>query len=60
MSNKNKESEDFFAKIDYGVRCGAIDALKEHKRLGLPIHVWKNGKVVEIPADEIVIREEPK
>ncbi len=27
--------------------------MEEHARLGLPIYVWRDGKVVEIPADEL-------
>jgi len=28
-------------------------AIEEHAREGLPIYVWRDGKVVEIPADEL-------
>jgi hypothetical protein len=28
-------------------------AIEEHAREGLPIHVWRDGKVVEIPPDEL-------
>jgi hypothetical protein len=29
-----------------------------HKKLGNPIAVWENGKVVIVPPEEIVIPEE--
>ncbi len=32
-----------------------IKTLDRHKRLGNPIVVWRDGKVVWIPAEEIVI-----
>ncbi len=60
MSDKKEKKDDFFEQVDYGIRLGAIDALKEHKRLGLPIHIMKDGKVVEVPANDIVIPKEPK
>ena len=33
-------------------------ALSVHKRLGNPIAVWKDGKVVIIPPEEIVLSSE--
>ena len=31
------------------------EALARHKALGIPIAVWRDGRVVEIPPDEIQI-----
>jgi hypothetical protein len=39
--------------IDRGVRNGIRAAVLRHKREGQPIVVLRDGKVVEIPADEI-------
>lgn len=33
------------------------EALAEHRRNGVPIAVWRNGKVVRIAADQIEVRE---
>lgn len=52
MKNTHKK-DDLSAKIDLGVRRGVARALAEHKRKGHNIHVWENGKVVEIPAKKI-------
>jgi hypothetical protein len=41
--------------IQRALRESSIKALDRHKRLGNPIVVWRDGKVVWIPADEIVI-----
>lgn len=30
-------------------------AIAEHAREGLPIYVWRDGKVVEIPPDELAV-----
>lgn len=39
--------------IDRGVRKGIRAAILKHKRDGHPIVVIRDGKVVEIPANEI-------
>ena len=47
--------------IDYGdaieevLQRAVKDALLIHKRLGNPIATWKDGKVVIIPPEEIVV-----
>jgi hypothetical protein len=33
------------------------EAIAEHRRNGIPIAIWRNGKVVRIPADQIEVRE---
>ncbi len=33
------------------------EAIAEHRRNGIPIAIWRDGKVVRIPADQIEIRE---
>ena len=46
---------------DYGLQDDAIKAMRsavekvmrEHCRLGIPVHVWENGQVVEISPDEL-------
>ena len=35
------------------VRRGVRQAVREHKLLGLPMVGWENGRVVEIPADQL-------
>lgn len=47
--------------FEHAVEIGQIlqqavnQALWRHKRLGNPVAVWKDGNVVIVPADEIVI-----
>jgi hypothetical protein len=41
--------------IDDAMKRAARDALLAHKRAGVPIAVWRDGKVVTIPAEEIEI-----
>lgn len=39
-------------EVDEAVRQGVRDALLEHKREGLPVVIWRDGKVVWISAEE--------
>ncbi|HEU5238709.1 MAG TPA: hypothetical protein VFU37_16375 [Pyrinomonadaceae bacterium] len=52
-------TSDYFAvnAIEIGkiFQRAVNDALRMHKRLGNPIAAWKDGKVVIIPPDEIMI-----
>ena len=47
------------ARVEAAMRRGVREALRQHKRAGNPIVVWRDGQVVWIPADEIVIEDEP-
>jgi hypothetical protein len=44
--------------IDRAMARAHRQALLEHKLLGFPIVAWRDGKVVEIPPEEIVIPPE--
>ncbi len=46
--------------VDVALRIAARQVLIRHKLAGDPIVVWRDGKVVEIPADEIVIPPMPE
>jgi len=53
-----KSISELFAEgtpIDDALRAAARDARALHKRMGQPIVVWQNGRVVEIPPEEIVV-----
>lgn len=56
-----------FSRINFAEQAEAIERILQaavqrelliHKRLGNPIAVWKGGKVVIIPPEEIVISPE--
>jgi hypothetical protein len=42
-------------KAEMALKEAVADAIAKHKKLGYPIAVWRNGKVVSIPAHEIII-----
>jgi hypothetical protein len=41
--------------IDDALARGVAAALRRHKQLGNPIVVWRDGKIVHIPADQIEV-----
>ena len=40
-------------EVDEALKRGVREALLRHKKLGQSIVVWQDGKVVEIPPDQI-------
>lgn len=55
MAGLMAETDAVAAALRQSVR----DALLQHKRAGLPIVSWRDGGVVWIPADEIVVDARP-
>jgi hypothetical protein len=41
--------------IDEAIAEAGRDARLKHKQLGVPLVVWRDGKVVEIPPEEIIV-----
>ena len=55
-SDKPKDIAKIFADgklIDKAVRMAAREALRQHKRAGLPVVVWRRGKTVWVGPEEI-------
>lgn len=42
-------------EVTAALREGARDARRLHKALGVPIVIWRDGKVVEVLPEEIVV-----
>ena len=54
----NKLSKDVLRlplekRAEIAFRVAVAKAIAEHARLGLPIYVWRNGKVVELSPNEV-------
>jgi hypothetical protein len=59
---KNKVREDvrdlpLKVKAEMALKEAVAEAIAEHKRRGNPIAIWRDGKVIVIPAEEIVVPE---
>jgi len=60
MTKEKKKNSDIpiGARAVEAMKRAVAEALADHKRAGDPIFVWRNGKVIEIPPEQIEIREE--
>ena len=56
---KDIENMDIVKRMEIGIRRGVSKALERHKKLGQSIVVWKDGKIVEIPPEEIKVPPYP-
>jgi len=45
----------FEIKAEMALKEAVAEAIAEHKRRGHPIVIWRDGKVVLIPPDEITV-----
>jgi hypothetical protein len=55
---KEKETSSLLAyRAEEALRKAVAEAIVEHRRNGVPIAIWRDGKVVRIPADQIGVRE---
>jgi len=53
---KNNGLPNLGRKIDLAIEVGVAKAISEHKAAGRSIAVWKDGKVVIVPPEEIKVR----
>ena len=51
---------DILKRFEIGVRRGVSKALAEHKRKGVPAVIEKNGEIIIIPPEEIIIPPYPE
>ena len=40
------------------LRAGVREAIRRHKQAGCPMVIWRDGHVVKVPPEEIVIPDE--
>ena len=57
MKKRKRTSFLLASKAEEALQKAVAEAIAEHRRNGVPIAVWRNGKVVRIPADQIEVRE---
>jgi hypothetical protein len=58
MRKPKKISRDPLAiRAEQALKKAVAEAIAEHKRAGHPIAVWRDGKVVHIPAAQIELHE---
>ena len=63
LENDMKEKNVELSGVPLAIRAeealkeAVAEAIADHKRTGDPIVIWKDGKVVRVPADQIVVKE---
>ena len=57
MKKMRKVPPPLAYRAEEALRKAVAGAIAEHRRNGIPIAIWRNGKVVRIPADQIEVRE---
>lgn len=44
-------------RAEEALRKAVAEAIDEHRRNGIPIAVWREGKIVRISPDQIMVRD---
>lgn len=52
---KKHKLPTLFRKAQQALEIAVAKTILEHKREGLPLVVWRNGKVVHIPAHKLKV-----
>ena len=55
---KNPRKIPLAVQAEKAFREAVAKAITEHKHAGVPITIWHEGKVVQIPPDQIEVHEE--
>ena len=58
MEEKNLKDIPIGIRAEKALKKAVADAIADHKRSGNSIVIWRDGKVVKIPADQIELRED--
>lgn len=45
-------------RAEEALKKAVTETIADHKRTGDPIVIWRDGRVVKIPADQIEVRED--
>ncbi len=61
MSNvpKNILALPLEVRAEMAMKAAVKKVIQEHARLGRPLILWRNGKVVAVPANEVLKEELP-
>jgi len=57
MKKTRKSLAPMAYRAEEALRKAVAGAIAEHRRNGVPIAIWRNGRVVRIPSDQIEVRE---
>ena len=57
MKKTRKPLPPLAYRAEEALRKAVAEAIAEHRRNGVPIAIWRNGRVVRIPSDQVEVRE---
>jgi hypothetical protein len=57
MKKMRRSSSLWVRQAHEAFRKAVAEAIAQHRRDGVPIAIWRNSKVIRIPADQIEVRE---
>jgi hypothetical protein len=57
MKKTRKSLPALAYRAEEALRKAMAEAIAEHRRNGVPIAIWRDGRVVRIPSDQIEVRE---
>ncbi|MDO9565642.1 MAG: hypothetical protein Q7J15_02735 [Candidatus Desulfaltia sp.] len=57
MKKKDLSGIPIGIRAEEALKKAVADTIADHKRTGDPIVIWRDGKVVKIPADQIEVYE---
>ena len=57
MKKMKRSSSLWVRQAHEALRKAVAEAIAQHRRNGVPIAIWRNSRVVRIPADQIEVRE---
>ena len=55
--DKNLSDKAMAFLAEEALKKAVARTIADHKRTGDPIVIWRDGKVVKVPADQIEVRE---
>ncbi len=55
--DKNLSDKAMAFRAEEALKKAVARTIADHRRTGDPIVIWRDGKVVKVPADQIEVRE---
>jgi len=54
---KNLTKMSLVEKAEEALKVAVAKVIAENKRLGIPLVIWRDGKVVHVPSEELEVSE---
>lgn len=54
MTNKSISDSELHAGANKAIKEAVRGVIEDHKQTGRPVVIWRNGKVVKVPASQLL------